>query len=90
MSLARPFIAAGVPTVVASLGDVDDRAGQALFVAFHDALRRGSSVVDAMRDAQLRALAGSDAVFRDPANWATFVVIGGASALQMRTPVRAE
>ena len=86
LSLARPFLAAGVPTVVASLWDVDDRASHALFVAFHRALRRGASVVDAMREAQLRALAESDQVLRDPANWATFVVIGGASALRESPP----
>jgi CHAT domain-containing protein len=73
-SLARPFIAAGVPTVVASLWDVDDRASRALLVAFHRALRRGASVVDALRSAQLAALADSDPVLRAPANWASFAV----------------
>ncbi len=88
LSLARPFIAAGVPTVVASLWDVDDHASHFLFVAFHRALRRGNSIVDAMREAQLRALAESEPVLRDPANWATFVVIGGASALRDRLPAQ--
>jgi CHAT domain-containing protein len=86
LSLARPFLAAGVPTVVASLWDVDDRASHALFVRFHRALRRGSSIADALRDAQLAALGESDAVLRDPENWATFVVIGGVSALRARPP----
>jgi CHAT domain-containing protein len=80
-SLARPFIAAGVPTVVASLWDVDDRASRALFVAFHRALRRGEAVTDALRTAQLGALADSDAVLRSPENWASFAVIGGLPAL---------
>ena len=84
LSLARPFIAAGVPTVVASLWDADDRAGYSLFVAFHQAIRRGNSIVNAMREAQLHALGQSDAGLRDPANWATFVVIGDASALRTR------
>jgi CHAT domain-containing protein len=88
LSLARPFLAAGVPAVVASLWDVDDRASHSLFVAFHRALRRGHSIVDAMREAQLRALAEPDAVFRDPANWASFVVIGGAYALRDRLPAQ--
>ena len=71
LSLARPFIAAGVPTVVASLWDADDRASYSLFVAFHQAIRRGNSIVDAMREAQLHALGQSDAGLRDPANWGT-------------------
>lgn len=86
LSLARPFLAAGVPTVVASLWDVDDRASHTLFVAFHRGLRRGLSVVDALRDAQLGALAENDPVLRDPSNWATFVVVGGAPALVSRPP----
>jgi len=81
LSLARPFIAAGVPTVVASLWDVDDRASHALFVAFHRGLRRGLPPAEALRSAQLDALAESDALLRDPSNWANFVVIGGAPAL---------
>ncbi len=79
MSLARPFIAAGVPTVVASLWDVDDRATHALFVAFHRALRDGAPVAEALRAAQLAALSDHDAVVRNPANWASFAVIGGLS-----------
>ncbi len=83
LSLARPFIAAGVPIVVASLSDVDDRASHAFFVRFHRALRLGAAVADALRSAQLNALADSDAVLRDPTNWATFTVIGGLAALDV-------
>jgi CHAT domain-containing protein len=80
LSLARPFIAAGVPMVVASLWDIDDRASHSLFVTFHRALRRGAAVAEALRSAQLAALADSDPVLRDPGNWATFTVIGGLPA----------
>ena len=82
LSLARPFIAAGVPTVVASLWDVDDRATQAVFVVFHRALRDGAPVADALRAAQLAAMAQPDSVIRNPANWASFEVIGGLAALR--------
>jgi CHAT domain-containing protein len=80
-SLARPFIAAGVPTVVASLWDVDDRASRVLFVAFHRALRRGEAVSMALRSAQVAALADPDPILQSPANWAGFEVIGGLPAL---------
>jgi tetratricopeptide (TPR) repeat protein len=79
-SLARPFLAAGVPTVVASLWDVDDRATRQLFVAFHQALRKGAAAADALRAAQLAALAKGTASPGDPMNWASFAVIGGAQA----------
>jgi CHAT domain-containing protein len=80
-SLARPFIAAGVPTVVASLWDIDDRASRHFFVTFHRALRRGEGVADALRSAQLAAISESDRVLKDPANWSTFTVVGGVAAL---------
>ena len=42
ISLARPFLAAGVPTVLATLWDLNDRASRPLFVEFHRGVRRGS------------------------------------------------
>src|SRR5205807_4027802 len=42
LSLARPFLAAGIPTVIASLWDVDDAGTRALLVAVHEALRSGA------------------------------------------------
>ena len=81
LGLARPFIAAGVPTVVASLTDVDDRASHPLFVAFHRAWRRGQSATDAMRSAQLEALSQSDVSLQHPVNWGSLTVIGGSVAI---------
>jgi CHAT domain-containing protein len=85
-------MAAGVPTVVATLWDVDDKASHSLLVAFHRALRQGAPVADALRSAQLAALADPNPIFRQPANWATFTTIGGFPALGVsnaKTSVRA-
>jgi CHAT domain-containing protein/tetratricopeptide (TPR) repeat protein len=81
-SLARPFLAAGVPTVVASLWDVDDRATRTLFVTFHQALNRGAAAADALRTAQLAALVQRDPSWRDPFTWASFTVVGGVHAFR--------
>jgi CHAT domain-containing protein len=52
LSLARPFIAAGARTVIASLWDVSDRDTQVLFRSFHAALQSGAGPVgDAARGA---------------------------------------
>jgi len=82
LSLARPFLAAGVPTVVASLWDADDRATRSLLVAFHARLRAGANPAQALRVAQLAALTSADRSMRDVSKWAGFIVIGsvGASA----------
>jgi CHAT domain-containing protein len=77
LSLARAFLAAGVPTVVASLWDVGDRDSVPLFDSFYLRLRQGRSPADALRDAQLALLAdasrqGAEQDF----TWAAFEVVG--------------
>ena len=56
LSLARAFLAAGAPTVIASLWDVSDVASQRLFSSFYQRLRSGTPPLNALRDAQLVAL----------------------------------
>ncbi len=75
-SLARPFLAAGVPAVVGSLWAVDDRVAETIFVSFHRHLKAGADPVSALREAQIKALRSSDTVLRDPAAWSGFVVLG--------------
>jgi CHAT domain-containing protein len=77
LSLARPFLAVGVPTVVATLWDVRDDASRALFAAFYRNLRHGSAPVFALRNAQLRLLRDPDANLQSPAAWAAFISVGG-------------
>ena len=86
-SLARAFLAAGVPTVVASLWSVDDKETSVLFDAFHQswANRRdavaegpGPDAVDALRAAQLAMLYSPEPANRSPRAWAGFEVIGAS------------
>ncbi|HEX3127703.1 MAG TPA: CHAT domain-containing protein [Thermoanaerobaculia bacterium] len=78
-ALARAFLAAGVPTVVASLWKVDDQPTSRLFQAFHQSLRTGSDPVSALRDAQIGLLKGRDTEFQSPEAWAAFEVIGASA-----------
>lgn len=78
ISLARPFIAARVPLVVASLWSVDSDLTRELMVSFQKFRKvHGYSTVDALRKAQLEMLSGLDVHRRRPYYWAPFVVIGG-------------
>ena len=76
--MARPFIAAGVPLVVASLWPVDSDPTAGLMIDFHK-LRKveGLSTVEALRRAQINMLRGPEERFRQPYYWAPFVAIGG-------------
>jgi CHAT domain-containing protein len=75
-SIARPFLAAGVPTVIASQWDVDDAATSQLFLLFHRALGGNQDPVKALRIAQLSLLRSNNAVLASPASWGAFVALG--------------
>jgi CHAT domain-containing protein len=78
-SLARAFLASGVPTVVASLWSVADRPTADLLDGFHRRLWDGADPVDALREAQLGMIRGGDPADRSPRAWAAFEVIGASA-----------
>ena len=79
MSLARPFLAAGVPSVIASLWDVDDATSRRFFVAFHRTLLSERDPALALRRTQAAFLRDADPVLAHPASWGGFAYIGGLS-----------
>lgn len=80
MSLARPFLAAGAPTVVGSLWDLNDGAARAAFPRLHREIVEGRSVSDALRKVQIAMMQSDDPLLRDPASWAGLVVVGAGAA----------
>ncbi len=76
LSLAAPFLAAGVPAVVASLWDVNDDASARLMASFHLHLHQGESVATALRSAQIEMLGNGDHTLALPRSWAPFELIG--------------
>ena len=77
LSLARPFMVAGVPTVVASLWQVDDRQSQRLLIRFYRGLVRGLPVAEAMRQAKLSLAAQFPEMTLEV--WGAFEVYGSGS-----------
>jgi CHAT domain-containing protein len=75
LSLARAFLAAGVPTVVASLGPVGDAQTAEILDLLHQELRTGSDAAAALRRAQLIVARSRSAGGR--AAWAAFEIFGG-------------
>jgi CHAT domain-containing protein len=80
LSLARPFLSAGVPDVVASLWPVSDRAARAVFTDFYSHVVQGTPPATALREAQLAMLRSSTNGLQSPTFWAPFVAIGGTTA----------
>ncbi|HTQ80710.1 MAG TPA: CHAT domain-containing protein [Thermoanaerobaculia bacterium] len=74
-SLARPFLAAGIPAVVGSLWPVKDEDAAAWTVRLHTELAKGQDVASALRTATLSLLHG---VSTNPKAWAAFELIGAS------------
>jgi CHAT domain-containing protein len=77
LGLAGAFFAAGVPEVVASPWDVDDRAVAPVMVAFHRAYVRTGSAGTAFREAVRELRRSGPAAARSPSAWGGFTVIEG-------------
>jgi CHAT domain-containing protein len=80
-SLARAFLAAGVPNVVASLWNVEDSVSSRLVQVFYEHLRQGDSAPVALRRAQLTLLRNPDPSARSTADWAAFEFVGASCAM---------
>jgi CHAT domain-containing protein len=79
LGMTRPFLAAGVPMVVASLWDVDDASSRAFFLEFHRRFLTEGDAATSVREAQLAFIEGKDPVLGHPSKWAGFVSSGGIS-----------
>ena len=80
VSAARPFLAAGVPTVVATLWPVDSEASAELMASFHRHRTRDLlPAAKALRQAQIEMAHGQDPLYQQPFYWAAFMTIGGRS-----------
>ncbi|MCG8604051.1 CHAT domain-containing protein, partial [bacterium] len=90
IGIARAFQHAGVPSLIASLWNVDDESTAFIMRAFYENLKAGHKKNRALQLAKLDYLRSSDAYSKDPFYWAPFVLIGDPSPLKLLTRSRAE
>lgn len=76
MNLARPFVAAGVPSVVATLWPIEDEASSDLLTAFYLQLKTERGAVAALRQVQVDAIE-TNGKLSGPKYWAAFQHLGG-------------
>ena len=74
LSLTRPFLAAGVQQVLATVSAVDDEEAAPLLVDFHTRLRAGETPAAALRAVQLAAYKREHTV--SLRGWAAFELFG--------------
>jgi CHAT domain-containing protein len=77
-TLARAFLTAGAPSVVASLWPIDDEEAAALTLELHRALRQSGDPAAALREAQRFMLSSAKVRWRDPAAWAGIELLGSS------------
>jgi len=78
-SLARAFAYTGCPLIVSSLWKINDRNSSSIMTSFYKKMVDGIPVHEALKEAKLEYLRGSDELSAHPSNWAAFIVIGNTN-----------
>ncbi|MEM7552011.1 MAG: CHAT domain-containing tetratricopeptide repeat protein [Bacteroidota bacterium] len=82
-SLARAFMYAGVPALIVSLWQVNDRATSELMEYFYDNLDDGFKKDEALRKAKLHYIKYADGISAHPSYWAPFVAMGKTDTIDL-------
>jgi CHAT domain-containing protein len=76
MNLARPFLAGGVPCVIANLWDANDVFSKELLVRFHKNFLNNENCLEALQQAQKSFINSQESQKNLPKIWATLVLFG--------------
>ncbi|MFO7924873.1 MAG: CHAT domain-containing tetratricopeptide repeat protein [Bacteroidales bacterium] len=76
MSLARGFMYAGVPSIVMTNWEIEDKSGAGIMINFYQYLLRGYRKDEALRLARLDFLDETDMLRSHPYFWGAYVCIG--------------
>jgi CHAT domain-containing protein len=78
IGIARTFLEAGSPLVIATQWQVESESTTQMMVRFHYYRTvSGASSFEALRQAQLELLQEPGGLYRDPYYWAAFLTVGG-------------
>ncbi len=75
IGIARPFLTAGVPSVVGTLWNVNDNNNAALLPIFYREVANGVPIVQAVREMQVAAIHHEDSKIRARQDWSSFEVV---------------
>lgn len=81
MSLARGFLYAGVPSIVMTNWEIEDKSGAEIMISFYRYLLKGYRKDDALRMARLDFLDNTDMLKAHPYFWGAYVCIGNPSEI---------
>jgi CHAT domain-containing protein len=75
-SIARGFALIGVPSIIMSLWNVNDKVTSELMTGFYEYISLGQSSVDALNLSKISYLESSDAYTSHPYYWSSFISLG--------------
>ncbi len=81
MSLARGFLYAGVPSIVMTNWEVEDKSGAEIMISFYKYLLKGYRKDEALRLARIDFLDNADMLRAHPYFWGAYVCIGNPDEL---------
>ncbi|PLW97742.1 MAG: hypothetical protein C0591_05910 [Marinilabiliales bacterium] len=82
MSLARGFIYAGVPSIVMTLWEVQDKSGSDIMTRYYRNLTRGDAKDVALQKAKLEFLKDSPDYSTHPFYWSAYIVTGDTQPIK--------
>ncbi len=85
IGITRAFLYAGVPSLLASLWNVDDQSTAIIMKSFYQYLQSGSNKRQALRLAKLDYFRSAKGAKKDPFYWAPFILIGDWTSVDIET-----
>ncbi len=83
MSLARGFLYAGVPSIVMTNWEVEDKSGAEIMIKFYSYLLKGYRKDEALRMARIDFIDNADLLRSHPYFWGAYVCIGNPTELRV-------
>ncbi len=81
MSLARGFLYAGVPSIVMTNWEIEDKSGAEIMISFYKNLLKGYRKDEALRKARIDFIDNTDMLRSHPYFWGAYVCIGNPENL---------
>ena len=85
MSLARGFLYCGVPSIVMTLWEVNDRSGAGIMTEFYKNLKDGLSKDKALQKAKLHYIKNAKQYLSHPYFWSQYVCIGDVKPISNKS-----
>jgi CHAT domain-containing protein len=85
-SISSGFAAAGIPSLIMSLWEVDDKAGSAIIRSFYEGIGSGKTIDESMQLAKLQYLENARGNKAAPYYWSAFVPMGNMAPLHIKAP----